>query len=77
MSTKPRLNTILIMYDEKYGVLTDYGGLLFPVREIPLLEACIAEHKKHGALELEAIARRLVEERYPSMLDQVNWDNFK
>lgn len=75
MSQRPRRR--LATCDDKYGVLVDVGGLLFPFSEIHWLEACIAEHKKHSALELEAIARRLAEELYPEMVNQINWDCFK
>jgi hypothetical protein len=56
-------------YDAEYGVLVDEGGLLYPASEIHLLDACIAEHKKRSALKLETIARRLVEEKYPGMVN--------
>ncbi len=74
--SRPHLNH-LVWYDRQYGVLVDHGGLLYPASEIHLVEFCIAEHKRHSSLELETIARRLVEELYPGMVNQTNWDCFK
>lgn len=67
----------LVRYDPEFGVVVDEGGLLYPASAIDALEACIGQHKKLSALELEAIARKLVEKRFPHMMNQINWDRFR
>lgn len=70
-----------IGFDLKYSVLVDEQGIMLPISEvdalIDFLTGAIKEHKKHSALELEAIGRKTVEENYPNMVSQFNYDYFK
>jgi hypothetical protein len=65
------------IFNETYGVLVDEGRLMLPIEEVELLEVQIARHKAHSDLELEAIGRRTVEDTYPRMVNQFNFDYFK
>jgi len=67
----------LIQYNQKYSVLIDEHGLLVPKSDVEELRLQIEKHLSHSPLELEAIARRTVEENHPSMINQFNWEYFK
>lgn len=68
-------------FDLKYRVLVDEQGIMLPMAEvdslIKFLSYAIEDHKKHSALELEAIGRKTVEENHPDMVNQFNFDYFK
>ena len=61
----------------KYNVLVDEGGIMLTHGGIEELQAALAAHLAHSPLELEAIGRRTVEERYPDIVSQFNFDCFK
>jgi hypothetical protein len=64
-------------FNTKYKVLLDDGGIMLAPGAIEELQAALTAHLAHSQLELEAIGRRTVEEQYPSMVSQFNWDWFK
>lgn len=64
-------------FDEEYQVMVDQQGLLVPMGDLVWIVEHIRKHVAHSKLELEAIARRTVEENAPSMVNQMNWDYFK
>jgi hypothetical protein len=64
-------------FNEKYRVLVDEGGIMLMPFEVENLQAAIVAHLAHSQLESEAIGRKTVEERYPDMVSQFNFDCFK
>ena len=64
-------------FNEKYKVLVDEMGIMLPPNEIDDLQASLIAHKAHLQSELEAIGKKLIEERHPSMASQFNYDYFK
>lgn len=67
----------ILQFDEKYQVLVDQQGLLVPSSNLAQLAREMMVHLSHSELELEAIARRIMEERHPRMLLQFNMDYYK
>ena len=64
-------------FNTKYNVLLDEMGIMLTPSGIEELQAALAAHLAHSPLELEAIGRKTVEERYPHMVSQFNFDCFK
>jgi hypothetical protein len=64
-------------FNEKFNVLVDEMGIILPPSAIEDLQAALIAHTAHSQLELEAIGRKTVEERHPSMVSQFNYDWFK
>jgi hypothetical protein len=63
-------------FNIKYNVLLDDGGIMLSSSAIEDLQAALTAHLAHSQLELEAIGRKTVEERYPHMVSQFNYDWF-
>lgn len=68
---------MIFKIDTEYGVLVDDGGLLIPFSDLSLIEDALKKHQALNELEREALARRMVEQRYPNMVEQMNWSYFK
>jgi len=68
--------TTAVNFNEEYKVLTDEMGIPLAHSTVAWLVDKALEHMQHNALEMEAIAQRLVRENAPSMSSQMNWDYF-
>lgn len=64
-------------FDQRHMVLVDEMGIMIQRVEVEDLVAQAAIHLSHSRLKLEAIGRRTVEFRHPSMVGQFNFDIFK
>jgi hypothetical protein len=64
-------------FSTKYNVLLDEGGIMLTPGAIEDFQAALIAHLAHSQEELEAIGRKTVEERYPHMMSQFNFDCFK
>lgn len=67
----------ILQFDEEYQVFVDQQGLLVPKSNLIALAQRMKTHLSHSPLELEAIARRTLEERHPSMVNQFNMGYFE
>lgn len=67
----------VLQFDETYQVFVDQQGLLVPTSNLIALAKRMKIHLTHSPLELEAIARRTLEERHPSMVNQFNMEYFE
>ena len=64
-------------FNAKHMVLVDEGGIMLTPGAIEELQAALIAHLAHSQLELEALGRKTVEERYPGMVSQFDFDCFK
>jgi hypothetical protein len=63
--------------NEKSNVRVDEMGIILPPDAIEDLQAALIAHMAHSQSELEAIGKKTVEERHPSMASEFNYDWFK
>lgn len=63
-------------WHDEYAVVVDQMGLPITHSQLVALLKGVLAHLRHSKLEMEAISRRLMVERHPSMVEQMNFDFF-
>lgn len=64
----------VVAHNAEYNILVDEMGLPLPHSTVAWLIDQAFNHMKRSSLEMEAIAKRLVQENAPSMESQLNWE---
>lgn len=65
-----------VKFNDEYRVLVDEMGLPVPHSVVAGLIVQGLAHLNHSALEIEAIASRLIRENAPNMASQINMEYF-
>lgn len=64
----------MIQWDSERKVLVDYMGMPLSRTEAEELRKCITLHLKHSAADLAGVALKVTKERFPNMVEQINFD---